>query len=128
MTNLTRFTEMPKRYNQTTKTPVDELLFLTYVSEHNGSPKTGVISSKPSIGGEFVNMYGLPSDRKYLIETEEGYLMGMCDKTNKLCRFYIIDDTYIVQIPSILKLKKQLGDLPLPPIDPNFKIKSRFKK
>ena len=115
-------------YNQTTKTPADELLFLTYVSEHSGSPKPGVISSKPTTGGEFVNMYGLPSDRKHLIETEEGYLMGICDKTNKLCRFYIIDDTYVVQIPSILKLKKQLGDLPLPPIDPNFKIKSRWYK
>ena len=128
MTNLTRFTEMPKRYNQTTKTPADELLCLTYVSEYDGFPKKGIISSKPSIGGEFVNMYGLPSDRKYLIETQEGYLMGMCDKTNKLCRFYIIDDTYVVQIPSILKLKKLLGELPLPPIDPNFKVKSRFRK
>ena len=115
-------------YNQTTKTPADELLFLTYVSEHNGSPKPDFISSRPSTGGEFANMYGLPSDRKHLIETEEGYLMGICDKTNKLCRFYIIDDTYVVQIPSILKLKKQLGDLPLPPIDPNFKIKSRWYK
>ena len=115
-------------YNQTSKTPTDELLFLTYVSEYDGSPKKGAISSRPSTGGEFVNMYGLPSGRKHLIETEEGYLMGICDKTNKLCRFYIIDDTYIVQIPSILKLKKQLGDLPLPPIDPNFKIKSRWYK
>ena len=115
-------------YNQTTKTPEDELLCLTYVSEYNGSPKPGVISSRPSTGGEFVNMYGLTSDRKHLIETEEGYLMGICDKTNKLCKFYIIDDTYVVQIPSILKLKKQLGELPLPPIDPNFKVKSRFRK
>ena len=80
-------------------------------------------------------MYGLPTDRKHLIEVKEnvfsgyeGDLMGICDKTNKLCRFYIIDDTYVVQIPSILKLKKQLGELPLPPIDPNFKVKSRFRK
>ena len=115
-------------YNQTTKTPEDELRCFIYVSEYNGSPKPGVISSRPSTGGEFVNMYGLPSDRKHLIETQEGYLMGICDKTNKLCRFYIIDDTYIVQIPSILKLKKQLGELPLPPIDPKFKVKSRFRK
>ena len=92
------------------------------------SPKPGFISSRPSTGGEFANMYGLPSDRKHLIETKEGYLMGICDKTNKLCRFYIIDDTYVVQIPSILKLKKLLGELPLPPIDPNFKVKSRFRK
>ena len=116
------------RYNQTTKTPESELRCFVYVSEYNGSPKPGVISSRPSTGGEFVNMYGLTSDRKHLIETEEGYLMGICDKTNKLCRFYIIDDTYVVQIPSILKLKKQLGELPLPPIDPKFKVKSRFRK
>ena len=116
------------RYNQTTKTPESELRCFVYVSEYNGSPKTGVISSRPSTGGMYTNMYGLPSDRKHLIETEEGYLMGICDKTNKLCRFYIIDDTYVVQIPSILKLKKQLGDLPNPPIDPNFKIKSRWYK
>lgn len=116
------------RYNQTTKTPESELRCFVYVSEYNGSPKPGVISSRPSTGGMYTNMYGLPSDRKHLIETEEGYLMGICDKTNKLCRFYIIDDTYVVQIPSILKLKKQLGDLPNPPIDPKFKVKSRFRK
>ena len=102
--------------------------FLEYVSEYGGSPKPGVISSKPSVGGEFVNMYGLPSDRKYLIETEEGYLMGICSKTNKLCKFNIIDDTYIVQIPSIMKLKKEIDKLPKAKIDPNFKIKSRFYK
>ena len=116
------------RYNQTTKTPESELRCFIYVSEYNGSPKPGFISSRPSTGGMYTNMYGLTSDRKHLIETEEGYLMGMCDKTNKLCRFYIIDDTYVVQIPSILKLKKQLGELPLPPIDPKFKVKSRFRK
>ena len=116
------------RYNQTTKTPESELRCFVYVSEYNGSPKPGVISSRPSTGGMYTNMYGLPSDRKHLIETEKGYLMGICDKTNKLCRFYIIDDTYVVQIPSILKLKKQLGDLPIPPIDPKFKVKSRFRK
>ena len=115
-------------HNQTTKTPADKLLFLTYVSEYNGSPKPDFISSRPSTGGEFANMYGLPSDRKHLIETEEGYLMGICDKTNKLCRFYIIDDTYVVKIPSILKLKKLLGESPLPPVDPKFKIKSRWYK
>jgi len=117
-----------KEYNQTTKTPESELKCFGYVSEYGGSPKPGVISSKPSVGGEFINMYGLPSDRKYLIETQEGYLMGMCDKTNKLCRFYIIDDTYVTQIPSIIKLKKLLGESPLPEVDPNFKVKSRFKK
>jgi hypothetical protein len=102
--------------------------FLTYVSEYGGSPKPGVISSKPSVGGEFVNMYGLPSDRQYLIETKEGDLMGICSKTNKLCKFDIIDDTYIVQIPSIIMLKEVLDNIPNVPFDPNFKIKSRFRK
>ena len=100
--------------------------FLTYVSKYGGSPKPGVISSKPSVGGEFVNMYGLPSDRKYLIETEEGNLVGICSKTNKLCKFNVIDDTYVVQIPSIIKLKEALDKIPNVPFDPNFKIKSRF--
>ena len=117
-----------KKYNQTTYTPESELRCLGYISEYGGSPKPGVISSRPSTGGMYTNMYGLPSNRKHLIETKEGYLMGICDKTNKLCRFYIIDDTYVVQIPSILKLKKLLGELPLPPVDPNFKIKSRWYK
>ena len=83
--------------------------FLVYVSEYGGFPKPGVISSKPSVGGEFVNMNGLPSSRQYLIETKEGDLMGICSKTNKLCTFDIIDDTYVVQIPSIMKLKEALS-------------------
>jgi len=102
--------------------------FLTYVSKYGGSPKPGVISSKPSVGGEYMNMYGLPSDRQYLIETAEGNLMGICSKTNKLCKFDIIDDTYIVQIPSIMKLKSEIDKLPKAKIDPNFKVKSRFYK
>ena len=63
--------------------------FLSYVSEYGGTPKPGVISSKPSVGGEFVNMYGLPSDRK---------------------------------------LKEALDKIPNVPFDPNFKLKSRFRK
>ena len=102
--------------------------FLSYVSEYGGTPKPGVISSKPSVGGEFVNMYGLPSDRQYLIETKEGDLMGICSKTNKLCKFDIIDDTYVVQIPSIIKLKEALDKISNVPFDPNFKLKSRFRK
>ena len=102
--------------------------FLTYVSKYGGSPKPGVISSKPSVGGEYVNMYGLPSNRQYLIETKEGDLMGICSKTNKLCKFDIIDNTYVVQIPSIIKLKEALDKIPNVPFDPNFKIKSRFYK
>jgi len=102
--------------------------FLTYVSEYGGSPKPGVISSKPSVGGEFINMYGLPSDRQYLIESKEGDLIGICSKTNKLCKFNVIDDTYVVQIPSIIMLKKALDKVPNVPFDPNFKIKSRFYK
>ena len=102
--------------------------FLTYVSKYGGSPKPGVISSKPSVGGEYMNMYGLPSDRKYLIETEEGNLMGICSKTNKLCKFDIIDDTYIVQIPSILKLKAEMDKLSEDKIDEDkLKLKSRFR-
>ena len=102
--------------------------FLEYMSEYGGFPKPGVISSKPSVGGEFVNMYGLPSSRQYLIETKEGDLMGICSKTNKLCKFNIIDDTYVVQIPSIIKLKEALDKIPNVPFDPNFKLKSRFRK
>ena len=117
-----------KRYNQTTKTPESELRCFTYVSEYGGYPKPCFISSKPSVGGEFVNMYGLSSDRQYLIETKEGDLMGICSKTNKLCKFNVIDDTYVVQIPSIIKLKEALDKIPNTPIDPNWKVKSRFRK
>ena len=126
MNNPTRFTEMSKRYNQTTKTPESELRCFTYVSEYGGSPKSGVISSKPSIGGEFTNMYGFPSDRQYLIETKEGYLIGICDKTNKLCKFDVIDDTYVVQIPSILKLKAEVDKIPDVPFNPKNLWKYRF--
>ena len=116
-----------KSHNQTTKTPESELRCFVYVSEYGGFPKSGIISSRPSTGGMYTNMYGLPSDRKHLIETKEGHLMGICDKTNKLCRFYIIDDTYVVQIPSIIKLKTILDKLPKDEIIKDFKIKSRFK-
>ena len=102
--------------------------FLTYVSEYGGSPKPGVISSKPSVGGEFVNMYGLPSDRQYLIETKEGDLMGICSKTNKLCKFNVIDDTYVVQIPSIIKLKEALDKIPNTPFNPKNLWKYRFNQ
>jgi len=124
-----------KGYNQTSKTPESELRFFTYVSEYGGSPKPGIISSRPSTGGEYTNMYGYPTDRKHLIEVKEnvfsgyeGDLMGICDKTNKLCKFNVIDDTYIVQIPSIIKLKEALDKIPNTPIDPNWKVKSRFRK
>jgi len=117
-----------KRYNQTTKTPEDELLCLTYVSEYNGSPKPSIFHSVPSEGGEYVNMYGLPSDRKHLIETKEGDLVGICDKTNKLCRFNIVDDTYVVQIPSILKLKAEVDKIPDVPFNPKNLWKYRIHK
>jgi len=102
--------------------------FLTYVSEYGGFPKPGVISAKPSVGGEFVNMYGLPSDRQYLIETKEGDLMGICDKTNKLCKFDVIDDTYVVQIPSIIKLKEALDNIPNVPFNQKNLWKYRFNR
>ena len=117
-----------KSHNQTTKTPESELRCFVYVSEYNGSPKPGTISSRPSTGGMYTNMYGLPSDRKHLIETKEGHLMGICSKTDKLCKFNIIDDTYVVQIPSIIKLKTTLDKLPKDKVIKNFKVKSRFKK
>ena len=82
----------------------------------------------PSMGGEYKNMYDLPSDRKWLIEPKEGDLMGVCSGNEKLCKFDIIDDTYIVQIPSILELKKRLDNLPKDKIIKDFKIKSRFRK
>ena len=99
-------------------------------------PKPGVISSKPSVGGEFVNMNGLPSNRKYLIETREnavsgvyGDLTGICSKTNKLTKFEQIDDTYVVQIPSIMKLKEALDKIPDVPFDESLlTIKSRFRR
>ena len=101
--------------------------FLTYVSEYGGKPKPGIFKSMPSLGGEYMNMYGLPSDRKYLIETKEGDLMGICSKTNKLCKFNIIDDTYVVQIPSIIKLKEALDKIPDVPFDESLLTpKSRF--
>ena len=103
--------------------------FLSYVSEYGGFPKPGVISSKPSVGGEFVNMNGLPSNRQYLIETKEGDLIGICSKTNKLCKFDIIDDTYVVQIPSIMKLKEALDNIPDVPFDEQLlKPKHRFRR
>ena len=117
-----------KRYNQTTYTPESELRCFGYISEYGGSPKPGIFHSVPSEGGEYVNMYGYPTDRKHLIETKEGDLMGICDETDKLCKFDIIDDTYVVQIPSILKLKSEIDKLPKAKIDPNFKVKSRFYK
>ena len=123
-----------KRYNQTTKTPESELRYFAYVSEYGGFPKPGVISSKPSVGGEYANMYGYPTDRKYLIEVKEnimsgyeGDLMGICDKTNKLCKFKVIDNTYITQIPSIMKLKEALSNIPDVPFDESLLTpKSRF--
>ena len=92
-----------------------------------GKPPKPEIIRQNRVGGEYKNMYGLPSDRKYLIETKEGNLMGICSKTDKLCKFSIIDDTYVVQIPSIIKLKTELDKLPKDEIPKDFKIKSRFK-
>ena len=103
--------------------------FLVYVSEYGGVPKPGIFKSMPSLGGEYMNMYGLSSNRQYLIETKEGDLIGICSKTNKLCKFDIIDDTYVVQIPSIIKLKEALDKLPNAPIDKRLlKPKSRFHR
>jgi len=116
-------------YNQSTFTKEENQRFFIYCCQCcQDEPKPDIISSTPAIGGQYINMYKLPSNRKWLIESQEGNLMGVCSNTDELVKFNIIDDTYIIQIPSILRLKKQLGDLPIPPVDPNFKIKSRFKK
>ena len=82
----------------------------------------------PAVGGKYKNMYDLPSDRKWLIETKEGNLMGVCSGNEKLCKFDIIDDTYVVKIPSIIKLKEVLDKLPKDKVIKDFKIKSRFEK
>ena len=103
--------------------------FLTYVSEYGGKPKPGIFKSMPSLGGEYMNMYGLPSDRKYLIESKEGDLIGICSKTDKICKFSIIDDTYVVKIPSIIKLKEALDKIPNVPFDERLlKPKHRFRR
>jgi hypothetical protein len=41
--------------------------------------------------------------------------------------FDVIDDTYIVQIPSIIKLKTELDKLPKDKVIENFNVKSRFR-
>ena len=46
-------------------------------------PVTNVVRSKPSIGGEFEGY------RKYLIETKEGILWGICSECNKSNNFFI---------------------------------------
>jgi len=103
--------------------------FLVYVSEYGGVPKPGIFKSMPSLGGEYMNMYGLSSNRQYLIETKEGDLIGICSKTNKLCKFDIIDDTYVVQIPSIIKLKEALDQIPDVPFDESLLTpKHRFRR
>ena len=103
--------------------------FLVYLCKECGKPpKQKIFHSMPSVGGEYKNMYDLPSDRKWLIETKEGDLMGVCSGNEELCKFDIIDDTYIVQIPSILELKKRLDKLPNDKVIKNFKVKSRFRK
>ena len=103
--------------------------FLVYLCKECGKPpKQKIFHSMPSVGGEYKNMYDLPSDRKWLIETKEGDLMGVCSGNEKLCKFDIIDDTYVVKIPSIIKLKEVLDKLPKDKVIKDFKIKSRFEK
>ncbi len=55
--------------------------------------------------------------------------MGVCSGNEELCKFDIIDDTYIVQIPSIIKLKEALDNIPDVPFDERLlKPKSRFHR
>jgi hypothetical protein len=51
----------------------------------------------------------------------------VCSDNEKLCKFDVIDDTYIVQIPSIIKLKTELDKLPKDKVIENFNVKSRFR-
>ena len=115
-------------YNQTQYTSDEDLRFFGYQCQCcNKPPKPNVISSTPSYGVEFVNMYQLPTDRKWLIESEQGNLMGVCSNTDDIVKFNIIDDTYIIQIPSILYLKHKLS-LPTDNDTPAEIPKPRFKK
>ena len=92
-------------------------------------PKPGIIKSIPSLGGEYVNMYGLQSHRRRLIESKEGDLIGICSKTDKVCKFEEIDDTYVTQIPSIIKLKEALDNIPDVPFNESLLTpKHRFRK
>ena len=90
-------------YNQSTTTPDKDLKFFTYCCQCcNAPPKQKIIHSIPALGGQYINMYNNPSDRKWLIESQEGNLMGICSNTDKMVNFNVIDDNYVVQIPSIL--------------------------
>ena len=95
--------------------------FLSYVCKECGKPpKQKIIHSMPSIGGEYKNMYDLPSDRKWLIETKEGDLLGVCSGNENLCMFDIIDDTYVVKILSIIILKEVLEILQIDKVIKEF--------
>jgi len=62
--------------------------YLSYVcQECGGAPKPGIFYSSPSdLSGRRFN-----KERVHLIETSEGHLMGICSKTEKLCKFDIIE-------------------------------------
>ena len=65
--------------------------FLVYLCKECGKPpKQKIFHSMPSVGGKYKNMYDLPSDRKWLLETKEGDLMGVCSGNEKLCKLDII--------------------------------------
>ena len=115
-------------YNQSTFTKEENQRFFIYCCQCcQDEPKPDIISSTPAIGGQYINMYKLPSNRKWLIESQEGNLMGVCSNTDDIVKFNIIDDTYIIQIPSILYLKHKLS-LPTDNDTPAEIPKPRFKK
>jgi hypothetical protein len=53
----------------------------------NATPSNNIITSKPSTPGQY------PKDRRYLIESNEGHLIGDCSKCGKISRFNQRPDT-----------------------------------
>ena len=66
-------------------------------------PATNVVMSKPSIGGEYEGY------RKYLIETKEGILWGICSECNKSGSFFNEKDKFIMDIRYIDILKEMMS-------------------
>ena len=66
-------------------------------------PVTNVVMSKPSIGGEYEGY------RKYLIETKEGNLWGVCSECNKSGGFFNKSEKFIMDVKSIYILKEMMN-------------------
>ena len=74
--------------NQTTKTPESELRCFVYVSEYNGSPKPGTISSRPSTGGMYTNMYGCANYGHFVMCEDVGFDNVVLNTTGPLGSCY----------------------------------------